>query len=329
VVLLPLILLALSAPAPAEKPLVVSRGEGRDPLVIPSAEVLVYQVEVDVGVLGDADVGQVTLSTGQEPYRAGLPVPGETVTVDPERRVGWIKSQAHGSYLGYELQHELESRHLPQTWPSVLYRDTQGGYENRRRELKLGVLDGKPTAVSRHDGHCKGCQNPEHFVESTWAWGDPSHCTKCKRAEHRVWGDAKSREIAPDSVDLLTAVYLARSMIAEGRDEVSFPIIDKQKQWILTVTRGKTAQVETPAGKFHCVLAQLDSKLPPGEPQRDNSRFEGLFGIQGTIKIWMEASTGIPVLITGELPVPVIRTLDLNVRLRSYQGTPEKFAPQR
>ena len=326
--LLPLILLALSPTGGTGEPVVVQRGEGRDALVIPEAEELVYQVEIDVGLLGDLDVGRVTLTTGQEPYRAGLPVPGEKVAADPKLRVGWIRSEARGSYLGYELNHELESRHLPQTWPSVLYRDTQKGSESRRRELKLGVHDGKPSALYRSDGHCKGCENREHFVESGLPWGEPSHCKKCKRGEHRVWSEPKRREIAPDSVDLLTAVYLARAMVREGKDAATFPIIDKQKQWILTITRGRTAHVETPAGKFPCVLALLESRIPPGEPV-DNQKFEGLFGIQGTIKIWMEVGTGIPVLISGELPVPVIRTLDLNVGLRSFRGTPSEFAPIR
>lgn len=316
-------------PPAEEGPLVVSRGAGWDPLVIPRNEELDYDVEIDVGLLGDLQVGRVTLSTGQEPYLAGLPAPGGTIETEPTRRVGWIRSQARGAYLGYELRHELETRHLPQAWPSVLYRDSQAGSENRRRELKLGLLDGHLTAIYRHDGHCKGCRNPEHFVESTWMWGQPYHCGKCKRAEHRVWSGAESREIAPGTVDLLTAVYLARSMIQDGRAESTIPVIDKQKQWILTITRGAMRTIETPAGRFRCALAQLDTRVPPDESRAENSKFQGLFGIQGTIKIWMDVATGIPVLISGELPVPVIQTLDLNVRLRSYRGTPKSFAPVR
>jgi hypothetical protein len=124
-------------------------------------------------------------------------------------------------------------------------------------------------------------------------------------------------------------VYLGRAMIQDGRSETTFPIVDKQKQWILTIRRGSSRTIETPAGRFPCVLAQLATSMPPGEPRGQNSKFEGLFGIQGTIKIWMDAATGIPVLISGELPVPVIQSLDLNVKLRSYKGTPKSFAPAR
>jgi len=93
-----------------------------------------------------------------------------------------------------------------------------------------------------------------------------------------------------------------------------------------TVTRGKDKVVEVPKGKYRCTLVQLKTAVPPGEPS-DKDGFAGLFGIRGTIQIWMDAATGVPVLITGELPVPVIQTLDLYIKLRSSNGTPAGFAP--
>jgi hypothetical protein len=313
--------------------LVVDRGAGLDPIEIPRDEQLDFTVEIDLGILGEPSVGRVTLSSGVEPYRPGLPPggpgqPGDKAHFEDPRDVGWIRSLARGSYLGYELHHELEARHLPQAWPSVFYRDTQTGSENRRRELKLGVLDGKSSALFRSDGHCKGCSNPEHFVESAWLWGKPHHCEKCKRAEHRVWDEAESRAVPPGSVDLLTAVYLARSLVRAGRSETTFPVVDKLKLWNLTIRRGPFKVIEVPAGRFRCAQVLLETAVPPGEPV-DKKGFQGLFGIEGSIKIWMEATTGVPVLIAGELPVPVIRTLDLNIKLSSYRGTVASFAPMR
>ncbi len=307
---------------------VIGRGEGLDGIEIPRDEQLDFIVEIDVGILGDLNVGQVTLSSGVEPYHSGLPPSGSSPAPEAPKSVGWIKSFARGSHLGYELHHELDVRHLPQPWPSVFYRDTQTGSENRRRELRLGLLDGKSTALFRSDGHCDGCSNPEHFVESPWLWGKPHHCAKCKRAEHRVWDPAENRAVPPGSVDLLTAVYLARAMVRQGRSEITFPVVDKQKLWTLTVRRGAFKTIEVPAGRFRCALVQLETTVPPGEPV-DKKGFQGLFGIQGSIKIWMEAATGIPVMISGELPVPVIKTLDLNVRLKSYRGTTPRFGPTR
>ena len=347
------------APADEGSPITIDRGEGFEPIEIPRGEQLEFEVVIDT-LLGDLDVGTVTLSSGTVPYNPGLPLatdakpedkspppeakppapdakppaPGAKPPApeakpspkDARRHVGTIQSVARGSYLGYTLHHELDVRHLPQPWPSAIYRDRQSGSENRQRELKFGVLDGKPTSIYRSDGHCKGCSNPEHFVESAWIWGKPHHCEKCKRAEHRNWEATVTREIPAGTVDLLSAVYLARAFVRDGGPSVTFPVIDKKKLWQLTVTRGGTKVIEVPAGKFRCALVQLQTAVPPGEPP-DKDGFAGLFGIRGTIKIWMEASTGVPVMITGELPVPVIKTLDLYVKLASSRGTVPGFLP--
>jgi hypothetical protein len=143
-----------------------------------------------------------------------------------------------------------------------------------------------------------------------------------------VWDEAESRAVPPGSVDLLTAVYLARSLVREGRSETTFPVVDKLKLWNLTIRRGPFKVIEVPAGRFRCAQVLLQTAVPPGEPV-DKKGFQGLFGIQGSIKIWMEATTGVPVLISGELPVPVIKTLDLNIKLSSYRGTAASFVPLR
>lgn len=340
------------APARDDGWVTVDRGEGFDPLRIPRDERLEFEVSVDT-FLGDISAGKVALSSGTEPYNPGLPFAGASSRGgDPSgtsaapsaadkpgagtRRdggaggdaqiVGWIRSVAEGSYLGYTLHHELEARHLPQAWPSAIYTDRQSGTENRQRELKLGLLDGKPTEVYRSDGHCKGCSNPQHFVESAWLWGKPYHCSKCKRAEHRVWDPPEKREMPPGTVDLLTAVYLARDLVREGRASSTFPVLDRMKLWDVTVERGKTKSVDVPSGTFRCVSVQLKTAVPPGE-KVDKDGFSGLFGIRGTIQIWMDEKSGVPVLIAGELPVPVIKHLEVNVRLAAHHGTPPEFKP--
>ena len=81
------------------------------------------------------------------------------------------------------------------------------------------------------------------------------------------------------------------------------------------------------AGDVAAVTRALRRGSDPTAADKDG--FTGLFGIRGGIKIFMDAATGVPVLITGELPVPVIGKLDLYVRLKSYSRTPEGFAPLR
>jgi hypothetical protein len=105
--------------------LALSRGPGQLPLHIPLAEELGFDVILNVAVLGDTKVGEVVLSAGVEPYLPGLPAAGDAI--DDDLEVGWIRSQAKGSYITYDLDHQIEMRALPQTWPRVIYRDTQEG----------------------------------------------------------------------------------------------------------------------------------------------------------------------------------------------------------
>ncbi|MBK7874362.1 MAG: DUF3108 domain-containing protein [Planctomycetes bacterium] len=270
----------------------------------------------------------MTLSSGAEPYIEGLPTRGGA-TKKSGKEAGWIKSTARGNHLGYELDHQLYVRHLPRPMPRVLLTDTQKGSENRQRRLKLGSQDDKLVAIYEHDGHCKvkGCDQREHFVESKWIWGKPYQCEKCKKMEHRIWKEPMSREIPPGTLDMLSAVYLARTMVREGLDAVTFPLVDKQKLWEVDLKRGKrTKTIEVPAGRFSCTQVQLLTRVPAGEPS-DGEGFQGLFGIQGTIQIWVETTTGVPVLISGTLPVPVLGDLDVRVELAKFKGTPAGFGP--
>lgn len=308
--------------------ILIQRGEGMLPVLVPRAEELVFEVEVDLGVAGDVTAGSVTLSSGAEPYIEGLPQRGGA----PRRsgkEVGWIKSVAEGKHLGYVLHHELYSRHLPTPMPRILYQDSQSGSENRKRKLRIGMQEGSLAALYEHDEHCKGCDNREHFVESAWPWGDPYHCKKCKRAEHRVWKkEVLQRTVPEGTVDMLSAVYLARALVRDGRETLTFPLVDKQKLWNVEFRRGARKRIEVPAGKFDCVELKLITTKPEGEKD-DGSRFEGLFGLHGTIQIWFEASTGVPVLIAGSIPVPVVGELDVRVQLKRSKGTPSGFAPAR
>ncbi len=301
----------------------IERGAQHLPLLVPPSEKLSFRVEVSVGPIRRANVGRFELSSGVEPYRAGLPVPGRTPA--DEGRVGWLRSTAKGGYLGYHVEHEYLVRHLPVDWPRSIFRDTQSGSENRRRELKLGERDGQLESIFRSDRHCSGCDRREHVVAGAFPWQGEKHCERCKRAEHRVWRDPETRALPEGTVDMLSAVYLARSLILAGEERVSFPLVDKTRVWDVLLERGRRAVIETRAGSFDAYQVVLSTTLPEGEEPSD-SEFEGLFGIRGSIEIWVHASTGVPVRIAGVVPVGPLK-LDAAILLSDYQGTPPAFAP--
>ncbi len=309
----------------------IERGEGHVPLLVPRSEELEFDVIIDLGILGDVDVGDVALSSGLERIPRGLPnARGSERRFEMQERT-WVRSVATGGYAGYSLREEIESSHLAQDWPRVLYKDTQTGSENRKRELRFGLRDGVLTAEYRSNRHCGGCENREHYVDSVWAWGKPFHCKKCKRAEHRVWRDPVSREVPDGSVDMLSAVYVARSMLELGIPETSFPLVDQQRVWRVTVKQGATARRSVPAGTFECRQVNLTTALEAGEDEdeKESKNFKGLFGLQGTIRIFLDARTGVPVYIQGQLPIPVplVGDLDISVQLKKHKGTPPGFKP--
>jgi hypothetical protein len=305
---------------------------------IPANETLVYEVMVDLGALGKARAGKVTLRASRtEPRpdeRSGMATPPAdpdfaSLPGDPEPPpAGWIRSTAEGEHLGYRLHEEITTKILDVGGPRSVYEDVQSGSENRRRVLVIGASHDPERALFRGDRHCKGCARPEHFVDARLPWGKPHHCKKCKRAEHRVWKEPKEREVPPGTVDMLSAVYLARTFLEHGKSTMSLLVLDQTKLWSIILTRGDQRVLHAPAGSFQCVEISLAPERPPGEPDREIGRFAGLFGIQGTLKIWVEAETGVPVRVEGSVPLgpfePTVRA-----ELASYSGTPEGFAPVR
>jgi hypothetical protein len=301
----------------------VHRGEGLLPLWVPDEEKLDFKVILRMAVLGKTKVGTFSLSAGTEPFVSGLPLPGQKL--DASKRVAWIRGEADGHYLAYSLEHLIETRMLPQEWPRTIYKDEQGGSENRKREVRYGILEGKPMSWYRRDSHCRECSRPEHRVDGRFPWSDEHHCKKCKRGEHRIWKDPETREIPGGALDMLSGIFLSRTMVREKLEEVSFPLLDKMKVWEVTLTRGKLKHIETSAGRFLCRQIELETGVPEGE-EHSGEEFKGLFGIHGTIVIWVEEATGVPVKIQGYVPLGPF-DLDVALELRKFTGTPEDFKP--
>ena len=88
---------------------------------------------------------------------------------------------------------------------------------------------------------------------------------------------------------------------------------------------GDKSELTTPAGIFGCRAVKL-MPTPPAGKQSDE-RLEGLFGLQGSVSLWMEEQSGVPVRIEGVLPVGPLE-VDATFDLTAYRGTPTGFAPK-
>ncbi len=322
------LLLALAvAPAPGDPPqvpgtLCVERGAPALFACIPRAERLEFEVTVGLGVT-DAAVGRMTLEAGVEPHRKS-PLLAQGAG-EAQGEVAWIRSTVDGSYLGIREHHEVHTRHLPEAWPAIVTRLRQTGSKERRRELLLGVRDGKPTADYRSTGHCKGCERREHFVASTLPWGDERHCKKCDRPEHLVWKDPRVFEIPAEIVDMATSLYLPRTLVRNGLDELQFSLIDKRDLWAVTIRRADRKVLDLPAGKFDAVNIRFSVAPVPGSHNAEDD-FEGLFGVGGRIDVWVDVKTGVLLMVEGEVPVGPM-SLTARISLEGYEGTPPGFVP--
>lgn len=299
----------------------LDRGSGEVPLLFPRQESLVYEVHLNLGWIGNPTVGKVTMTSEVQPFYSDVPggAEGEQVL---------LKGRAEGSYQVYTLDNTISSALLPQAWPRTVHRNVQTGTESRQRETMLGQVEGKESSRYRSDGHCKGCKDKAHYESGTWPWQDDRHCKKCKAGEHRVWREPRMREIPAGTLDMLTAVFLARSLVIDGREKIEFPLIDRTDLWQVQLVRGESKSIETTAGKFECVQVQLRTSAPENSSESETTKFEGLFGIHGTISIWMEARSGVPVRIEGSVPAGPIN-IDVAIELRTARGAPQIFSAGR
>lgn len=287
--------------APSE-PLEFPRAPGQLPLLVPRQEQLQYEVRLQLGPV-DARVGTVRLDSRTEPYRRSLLRPGSSRADGQE--VGVLSARAFGSYTVYTLDHRLETRLLPQDWPSLSATSNQEGTEKRRHELLLGVRGGQPGASFRHD--------TKH--------GAPRGT--------RVWAPPIDVAAPAGALDSLSAILLVRSMRRSGSPREVFVMLDKENPWEVELTFGAGQVLELPAGRFEALPVLLRTKpwtAPGSEVPAAAPEFAGPFGIRGDIQLWVEARTGVPLRIQGSLPAGPIN-IDIDIRLEQHAGTPSGFGP--
>ena len=272
------------------------------PLVLPRDEQLTYDVHIEFGPFG-GKAGTVIQTSKVDTFRQSILLQ-EDKEDESQPEAAHVQLHAKGSYSLYTMDTLIETRILPQEWPRVTYRVINRGTEKRRREIKLGMKAGEHCASYRKDT----------------SHGAPRGT--------RIWRESLSREIPADTVDMLSSIFLARTLVEDGLEEVSFPLIDKLSIWDVTLVRGGEQRMKLPAGTFDAVEVAIRPQYYPGEEvdPKKREKFEGLFGMRGEMHLWVDKRTGVPVRIQGELPVGPL-TLGIDVRLRAYRGTPKGFRP--
>lgn len=288
---------------PYRPPLEIRLGDDFLPLLIPRGEVLEFVARVDVIGL-TADAGRVSLKSGVHPFQAGLFAPKVEGA-----ETAWIEARALGEYGVYSMDSRIESLFQPQAWPSLVHRFTQTGSEQRRRELLVGVREeGSPPVLS---------------YRTDTRTGAPKGT--------RIWRDPREYAVPFGTVDTVGASFVVRSMVRDGRRVATLNTLDKERVWETALTLGAESFMETPAGTFrvrevHLATRLLSERGEEIDPKDADEGFSGPFGIRGHIRMFVEASTGIPIAVRGSVPAGPI-DVGLQVLLTGYSGTPPEFAP--
>ncbi len=288
---------------------------------LPRDETLRFKVEVSVGPVRSLDVGSVRLLCTQALEEKAGAEDAAASLVERPRLVASIDGLAKGVYLGREVNHSIGVRWYEGTHPRIDYRENLRGSRSSARELHIGEFDGTWKLEFRKDRHCKGCKDRAHYTKGIMPWSSYSHCDDCDVPEHRVWREYVYRDVPPEAVDILSALYYARSFLRGTSDSTTLGLVNHDKLWNVTLRRGARRKIDTPAGEFDCVSVLIGPQLAAGDKpgEQANARFEALFGLHGDISVWVDRARGFPVMIEGTAP---IGPFDVHVKasLTSHEG---------
>jgi len=284
-----------SAPSPA---IAIESLAGIVPSSLPLGERLVFRATVEwkgAQVL----VGHLELATFHE---------NEETTI--------LHARGKGERFGYTIDQQITSHLDRSTGYPTEYTNIQRGSEHHTK--KLDFEDGKITYTRRE--HCRDpeCKDESHQIaEVEWKgpipWGTKSkHCGNrdCGIAAHESWMTKKVHEVDEPYVDLLSSIYVARTATfpVEGEPMI-IPAVNDDHRWLVEVHKLQRKELKVAEGTYDAIELSLTPVASDGDKKK---RFKGLFGIHGSLRVWVDAESRKPLLIQGTLPVSV---LDLKARI--------------
>lgn len=283
------------APAPA---VAVESLAGIEPAALPLGERLVFRATVEwkgAQVL----VGHLELGSFHD-----------------ENNTTVLHARGKGDRFGYTIDQQITSRLDRSSGHPIAYTNVQRGSEHHTKQLDFE--EGKITYSRRE--HCRDpeCKDKNHDVaEVEWKgpipWGTRSkHCgdRDCGTAAHELWVTKKVHEVDEPYVDLLTSIYVARTAsFPEDGSPMIIPAVNDDHRWLVEVRQMQQKELTVSEGTYDAIELSLTPLASDGDTKK---RFKGLFGIHGTLRVWIDSVTRKPLLIQGTLPISV---LDLKARI--------------
>ena len=223
-----------------------------------------------------------------------------------------------GGALGYFVQTTIRSRFGVTDLEPLGYEFSQTG-----TDPKVYALDFEGgRVVYRKLKHCNlaDCGEDEHQLtreERAWFIGPKrtvkEHCEDhddCTNRGHFFWVQRDDQEVEPATYDMLSAVYVARTLrLQPGGEPHDIRVTNRHDVWEVKITPHQLERVDVPAGSRDALLVTLEPRPVKGKDVRE--KFRGLFGLHGALKIWLDPESGIPVKLQGVIPFGV----DLNAQI--------------
>lgn len=281
-----------------EKGVAVESFSGIVPASLPLGERLVFEATVEwkgAQVL----VGHLELASFQEDLETTI-----------------LHARGKGERFGYLIDQQITSRLDRMTGQPIEYINVQRGSEYHTKKL---LFENGSISYKKRE-HCRksDCSHPKHNIaEVSWKgpipWGTKDqHCDdkKCGNPTHESWVVKKVHQVDEPYVDLLTSIFVARTAKFPSDDEtIIIPAINDDSRWFVEVKKLQTKEITVKEGTYEAIELSLS---PLSSDGNEKKRFKGLFGIHGTLRVWIDSISRKPLLIQGTLPVSV---LDLKARI--------------
>ncbi len=270
---------------------------------LPIGERLVYR--------GSLSKAGVSVDAGSATFTVTENAAGQTV----------ITACAEAEKFGYSLATKVTSTLDESSTRPATYHYLQSGSE--QREKKMSFKEDLATYI--REKHCMepNCRDRGHFILRRSLIGKDKfvHCgdRDCRIPAHRHWKNRHEHALGERHFDMLSAVYYARSLgLKPGDAPIEVPVVNDHDRWIVRAEVKEGGRIKVPAGKFPTYKLTLEPR--PAAGTKPNDEFKGLFGLNGTIHIWIDKKTKRPVLVQGKFPFGPMN-LQARVELDSVSQT--------
>ena len=261
-------------------------------------------------------------------FRATVEWKGAHVLVGHFELAAWSDSASRkilhgrgkGERFGYELDQRIVSVLETNGIRPVSFHNTQRGSEHHTKKL---IFEDDKIHYYKQT-HCREeqCKKEEHLIsEVAWKgpipWGTKkTHCyeKECKNPQHEIWFKRETHQVDEPFVDLLTAIYVARTATFDpDGDPLIIPVVNDDSRWFVIVQPLSRQKLKVEEGEYDSIELSLTPVSSDGDEKK---RFKGLFGIHGTLRVWIDPLTGKPLLIKGTLPISILN-LEARIELIS------------